>query len=459
VLCREFVDREHELEILERCWSERPCFVVVYGRRRIGKTRLVKEWLRGKPYVYYLAQLASHEYNLRRFAEACSRSLNDPLIARLSPTTLTDLLQLVVERHGDLAIVIDEFTYWVRSSPRVLSELQQFVDEILPRTRVALVVLGSLVGVMESSVLGGGSPLYGRARYRIKLSQLPPWYVKSFVPSYEPEKIVAIYALFGGIPFYLCMLDPRQSFEENLRRLLIEPGAPVRTERELLLREELRDPHTYNAVLSAIARGYDTPAKIAQITGLDPSHVSKYLNTLEYLGFVEREVPLFHKRGRYRISDPILRTWYHLIEPVQELLDLEAFDEAFSAVMARLDTYVATVWEEIVGIYLEKILCIEGYRIRGKLVKKGEEIDIALLDPDRKRIVVVEAKWSSIDLSEAERIKRRLASRAPRLVPEDYSIEKIFVAAKRFEGDEKPSWVIDSRDVIELKPLAEISDR
>ncbi len=452
MLCRDFVDRDSELRVLERCWLERPCFAIVYGRRRVGKTRLVREWLRGKQHVYYLAQLASHEYNIRRFAETCARALGDSLIARLAPSSLSDLLQLVTERsRSDVAIVIDEFTYWVRSSNRVLSELQQFVDEVLPSTRSVLVVLGSLVGVMESSVLGGGSPLYGRARYRIKLAPFKPWHLPRFLPGYGAVDLIRVYALFGGIPFYLCMVDTSRPIEYNIRKLLLEPGAPLRAERDLLLREELREPHTYSAILSAIARGFDTPARISQVTGIDSSHVSKYLSVLEYLGFVSRDIPLFHKRGRYKISDPILRTWYYLIEPVQELLDLENIEEALSIVLARLDTFVAQVWEEAVGMYLEKVLSSEGFVQRGRLVRKGDEIDIALLDPNRKRAIVVEVKWSSLTISEAESVRKSLANRAARLLPEGYDIAGYLVALKELRGDAKrPSWAILPSDVTQL---------
>ena len=443
-----FVDRVGELNVLWRAWRERPGLVVVYGRRRVGKTRLLVEWLRrlGARSVYYLAHLASHEYNLACMAERTASQLGDPLLARLRPRSLGDLLELIA-RYGDVVVVIDEFTYWVRSGARVLSELQEFVDMRLPDTRMLLVVSGSLVGVMERSVLGGGSPLYGRAMARLRLEPLEYPSLKEIVGGLAPADRVRLYALVGGIPFYLCQVRNTQDIKEVVWKLIIEPGAPIRTEKDFLLREELRDPHTYSAILSALARGYDTPARISDATGIDSSHVSKYLHVLEHLGFVRRDTPLFRKRGRYRISDPVLRTWYTLVEPVEELLEVEALEEAFRRILGKLDEYTAPVWEDIVRRHLLAELSRKGYHVSGRLEHKGEELDIAILDTKNKRAVVAEAKWSTLDLEEAERLRREAERKAARLLPKDYTVEKVYVAARSAANNEKPEWLITPEDI------------
>ncbi len=454
-----FVDRSAEIEALDRAWARRPGLVVVYGRRRVGKTRMMVEWVKKRRLksVYYLAHLASHEYNLARMAEAASKQLGDPLLARLKPSTLGDLLELVA-RKGDVVVVIDEFTYWARSSSRVLSELQEYVDHRLTSTRLLVVVTGSLVGVMENNVLGGGAPLYGRASTRIKLEPLKYIYVRQIVSRMPPEDRIRLYALVGGIPYYLCLVRGKKRVGEAVEELITSPGAPLLTEKDLLLREEFRDPHTYNAILSALAKGYDTPAKIAQVTGIDSSHTSKYLHVLEHLGIVRREAPLFRKKGRYKIVDPILRTWYTLIEPVIDLLETEAYNEAHKAIMKRIDNYTAMAWEEIVRDYLLQVYAEKGYTVAGRLEHKGEEVDIALLNTEEKKAILAEAKWSTLTLEEAHSLRRQTEKKALRLLPGDYTVEEIVVAAKSITEAPKLSWAI-TLDTIEstweTRPLVE----
>ena len=193
-------------------------FAVVYGRRRIGKTRLIKEWLKGKRHVYYYSQLSTHEVNLNELAKKASVELGDPLIANVKFKNLKDLLEFISIRMGEGVIVIDELGFWVRSEPKVLSELQEFVDLVLPRTNVILIVTSSLMSVFIKGVLTGGSPLYARAKVKLRLEELPFPYVKEFVPNWSSEDRVRLYAAVGGIPFYLCLVEG--NLDENLEGFL-----------------------------------------------------------------------------------------------------------------------------------------------------------------------------------------------------------------------------------------------
>ncbi|BES82261.1 ATP-binding protein [Pyrodictium abyssi] len=440
--CR-FVGREKELRALDEAWARRPGLVVVYGRRRVGKTRLVTEWLRlrGARSVYYLAHLSSHGHNLKRFAQRAAEQLGDPLIARLSPTSLGDLLAILA-RAGVEVVVIDEVTYWIRAAPIVLSELQEFVDHYLPGSRMLLVLTGSLVGVMEHEVLGGGSPLHARAATRLKLEQLEFRYLREFVPRWSSVDRVRLYAVVGGIPFYLCLVAGAESLEEALRRLIVGPGAPLREEKDMLLREELRDPHVYNAVLSALARGYDTPYRVAQATGLDPSHVSKYLHVLAHLSIVEKRVPLFKKKGRYAIRDPVIRSWFGLVEPVLELLEIGEEGRALEKIASMLDQYAAATWEDLVRQHLLRLYAPRGYQRAGFLEHRGEELDVAILDEAGKRAIVAEVEWSTLSLGEAERLRRTALEKAYRLLPGGYSVEGAYVAARGLRGGPRPPWLL-----------------
>jgi len=442
-----FVDRLQELEALRRAHEARPHLALLYGRRRIGKTRLIKEWLShaGEPAVYYMARLASHEYNLRRMAEAAASQLGDPLIARLEPRDLPSLLQLVHER-GATTIVIDEVTYWARSWTGLASELQYFVDHVLPGTSLLLVLTGSLLGVMEDSLAGRGAPLYARAHTRIRLDPLRYPHAAALLDKYTPPDKVRVYSLLGGVPFHLCTARTMDSPDTVLARLLLSPHSQLRDEKDLILREEFRDPHSYEAILSAIAQGYDTPTRISQVTGLDKGHVSRYLARLKTLGLVEHEVPLFAKRGRYRIRDPILRAWYTIAEPLQELIDLGLTSQALPPARMKLERLAAQTWEDLARQHLLARYAAKGYTRAGRVERKGEELDIALLDEQGKKAVVGEAKWSRLTLREAERLRRRTLARAHRLLP-DYEVQQVYIAARELEPGEKPSWIILPEDL------------
>ncbi|MCE4625224.1 MAG: ATP-binding protein [Desulfurococcales archaeon] len=430
-----FLDRERELEALDRIFEGRPGFVVVYGRRRIGKTRLLREWAsrRGVRAVYYLAQLTSHGRNLQLMAEAARDQLGEEALTSLRPTRLTELLA-IISRLGAEVIVIDEFTYWVRAYEGVLSELQEFIDLHLDKYNTLLIVSGSLVGIMERQVLGGGSPLYARATSRLKLGFLPFRCLKEVVPGWSPVDRVRLYSLIGGIPFYYCLVKGSGSLSEAVRRLILDIDSPLVAERDLLLREHFREPHTYNAVLSAIARGYTTPGKIANVTGLDIGHVNKALHTLLDLGLVKRVTPFHSRKGFYRVRDPILRTWYNLVEPILSLLEIGLASEAERRVYERLDAHTTQTWEELVGEYLERKYGPKGYKLVGPAIRKGEEIDILLLNEKERKAILAEAKWTGATPETIEKIRRLTLRKAAAILPPELEITKIYVAVRQVKG-------------------------
>ncbi len=430
-----FLDRINELRAIDRAYEERPNFVVVYGRRRIGKTRLLREWIsrRGVRSVYYLAQLTSHERNLSLMAEAAYEQLGEEVLRGLRVGRLTDLLNLL-SRLGADAIVIDEFTYWVRAYEGVLSELQEYIDLYMEKYNVLLVISGSLVGLMEEQVLGGGSPLYARAASRLKLDPLTFSYLREVLPGWDAIDRVRLYSIIGGIPFYYCLVQGAGSLREAVKRLILNVDSPLMAEKDLLLREHFRELQAYNAVLSALARGYNTPGKIADATGLEAGYANKILHTLEALGFVERIKPLHGKRGFYRVKDPILRTWYNLVEPILSLIEIGLTQEAEKRIFERLDLHAAETWEELVKMHLYKQYAPKGYRLTGPAIRGREEIDVILLDETGRRAIIAEAKWSEATSDEIERIRRRTLRKASLVLPQDIEIEKIYIAVKKVKG-------------------------
>jgi len=414
------VDRVAELSRLKTLWeSGQPGLAVVYGRRRVGKTRLILEWLRGRRHAYYQAGLWPG--NLRALAEAVAEQLGLEALRGAEPRSLRGLFELLSALLGGerAAVVIDEFTYWLRVEPGVVSELQYVVDHVLPGTRLLVVISGSTVGLMQREVLGGGAPLYGRAVLRRKLGELEPWCLPPFAPRYGPRELVEAYSLFGGIPFYLRLLDDQAGpLDEFIR--LFGPEGVLEDEPLFLMREEFREPSPYLALLRAIARGARGLGEAAQSAGLPTSHASRYLHSLIDLGLVEREPILFRRRGSlYRVADNMLAAWLSIVEPLLPLLR-ENPGAAMARASALARTHYARVWEKLACRHAVAELAprhgiapVEA----GRLVHRGEEIDCLIIDHGSGALLAVEAKWSTLDRGEAEAVARKLSDKLARALP------------------------------------------
>ncbi len=254
--------------------------------------------------------------------------------------------------------------------------------------------------------------MYGRAAARLRLQPMRFASIKEFLSRLGPAERVVAYSLVGGIPHYLCALSTASSLREVIEKLIASPTAMLLDEKDLILREEFRDPHTYAAILSAIAKGYGTPAKIAQATGIDASHTHKCLAVLEYLGIVRRDVPLFKKKGRYVKEDPVIRTWYSLVEPVVELVGMGEYGRVLKGVMKALPRHVSQTWEALVREYLLRKYLPQGFTVAGRLEHKGTELDVTVLNTKDKKAVVAEVEWSAGTSRHADRLAREAMKKA-----------------------------------------------
>ncbi len=442
-----FVDRGRELSLLEELWrSGEPGLVIVYGRRRVGKTRLLLEWGRGKRLVYYQASLWGHEQNLQGLVEAIVEQLGLEELREFKPSNLRALLRLLARLVGNerLVLVIDEFSYWLRVAEPVLADIQWFVDHVLPSTRILLVLSGSIIGLMERSVAGTGAPLYGRARLRIRLDELPPWCLPFFAPRYSTEQLVELYSLLGGIPHYLRLVDDSlEPLEAWLR--LFGPGGVLQDEPLFIMREEFRDPHPYLSLARGLAPGPTSLGKAASAAGMPTSHASRYMYALTSLGFVEEVPLLFYKRRRlYRLRDKALRSWLYLLEPL-----LISSPRSMQRLRERFTHVVATTWEELAEKHSTTVLApSQGIEpsMAGKLLSRGEEIDWVIIDSDGERVLGVEAKWSDLGPRDAERIVEETRRKIVALLPtrlRGYRVD-VVIYARSCEGCDN---VVTARDL------------
>jgi AAA+ ATPase superfamily predicted ATPase len=397
-----FYDRHDELDALEAAFeSPGSDFFVVYGRRRVGKTALLKEFCTERPHVYFLAAQEAEARQREKFVEQVAGHFDDRVPRVEGWDEAFDYLgEKVAEER--IVVAIDEFPYLIDENDSLPSYVQSFADERLAGTDSMLVLCGSSVGTMESDVLGHESPLYGRRTGQIDLAPFSFRQARHAI-SYDIEAAIESYAVTGGTPMYLTLFDYTRPLAANVRSEVLSPTALLYTEPEFLLRTELRKPARYMSILEAIATGHTTPNEIAGATGIDSGPLSKYLQTLRRLRLVDREVPVTaspkqSKRSRYRVDDEFIRFWFRFVEPNRSSIE-EAPDVVYEGTIEPgLPDYVAPTFEDVCR---EAVWAAVRRGDLGPFSEVGrwwygeDEIDLVGLGPADERILFAECKWTA----------------------------------------------------------------
>jgi len=394
IIMSAFIDRGRELAFLEdRYRSGRAELIVVYGRRRVGKTFLLRRFLAGKRGVYFVVSRLGN--TLQELSEAIGEQLgvHPPLLRNYR-----DLFEYVAgeSRDSRFVLVIDEFQRLAEHDSSFLTELQATWDTLLGSTKVFIVLSGSSVGVVERVALSSSSPVFGRRTGQLKVKPFTFACAKEFAGGWLCEDKVRSYAVFGGIPAYLSLLDSSRSLLDNVRSLILEPWGPLHEEPYFLLAAETREPLRYMSILEAMASGATTLGEIASRSGLPASELPRYLRTLEtLLDVVERSYPLLEEgrrgRARYRVKDNFLRFWFRFVRPNLHLLELGEVDRVAARVAEQLDEYVSTVFEEVALEHFSR--SVPALRV-GRWWRGEVEIDGVAVDEKNKVAYFMEAKWS-----------------------------------------------------------------
>ena len=440
-----FVDRCEELGLLEeRLGSGLAEFVVVYGRRRIGKTALLIEFLRRNGGVYLLARETSKVENLRRFSERLAEVFNDELLRKNPFQSWDAFFEYLHQRSKEerLIFVIDEFPYLVKGDKALPSILQEYWDMKLSEGRIFLIICGSSVSMMER-LLGYKSPLYGRRTGQLRLRPLDFFSAREFLPGYSIEEFVNAYGILGGTPAYLLEFSDERGFRENLGNYF-RPDSFLYGDALFILREELEEPRNYFAIMEAIARGKTSLGEIMTETGLERALIGKYLSVLIELELVRREVPVTASRksrkGRYYINDPYFAFWFRYVHPNSDLIETGQGELLVDLVMDDLPAYIGAVFEDVAGQFLLRLNRTGKLPFRftklGRWWHKGEEIDLVALNEREKKALFVEVKWKGLSEREARGILNGLERKAE-LVNLDGWEKWHGVMAKGIEGKEK----------------------
>jgi AAA+ ATPase superfamily predicted ATPase len=426
-----FVNRDRELEFLNRSFrSRRAEFLVLYGRRRVGKTELAKKFSEGKKGFYFFAEETLEEENLRSFRKSVSRLLDDPLVER-SDLSWEELFDRIAD-SGRAFVVIDEFPNLIKGNRGLLSKFQKIWDERLADSKTKLILLGSSIGMMETHVLGYKSPLYGRRTGQIWLEPLDFVHLQEFFPDLSHHELMRVYGITDGIPAYINEVRFRLGAGEELEEVF-RPYRMLFEEAEILVKSELREPSRYFHILKTVSFGYGKFGDIVTRTGLPTSTVSQYLHNLMELRFVSRAHPVTERKeksrnARYAISDNYLSFYFRFIYPNKALL-MEG--EAIPEFTRDFNTYLGTVFEKAARQHVRRMYAPERL---GRWWHKGEEIDLAAIK--RGRLQLFEVKWSDLSAMKARKILKALEMKAAGAgfsgMKEQYGL-----VARQVEGKEK----------------------
>lgn len=418
-----FIGRERELNSLNKLYvSGKFEFVVIYGRRRVGKTALINQFIRNKKAIYFMGVESNARQNLenlsRNILEYSAKGQEGSVFLSFQ-TALEHVFQLAKEER--LVLAIDEYPYLARSSRSLASTLQFLIDRYKDESRLMLILCGSSMSYMEDHVLAYKAPLYGRRTAQMKIQPFDFADTCRYFENFSGEDKALIYGIVGGTPQYLLQMDDRLSVEDNIKNTFLNPTSSLFEEPENLLKQEVREPALYNAIITAIATGSSRMAEISTKVGENTSVCASYLKNLIALGLVRRESPYGEKASRksiYSIDDNMFRFWYRFIPEYSSVIARGAADMAYRRMEPHLSDYMGNVFEEICKQYLWKLLLDGKSPVEFKELGRWwgtdpsahsqAEIDI-MGDQDKDTALFGECKWTNekVDVGVLEKLAGR----------------------------------------------------
>ncbi|MCD7823390.1 MAG: ATP-binding protein [Oscillospiraceae bacterium] len=421
-----FIGREAELKFLEEKYSEpKGQLVVIYGRRRVGKTETLKEFCKEKPHFFYSCTQSTDKVQLNRFSKQLLKE-NVPASKYISAfedweAAFHSILDLPYEEDKKL-VIIDEFPYMCKGNPAIPSILQNLWDAEFKESNVMIVLCGSAMSFIENELLAEKNPLYGRATGIYKMKEMNFYDAMRFFPNYSPRDKVITYAVLGGIPHYLSQWNPELSIDDNIKKYILTKGSVLYSEVEFLLHQELRETPIYNSIIEAVALGNTRLNEISQKSLIDDtSKASVYLKNLIELGIVEKEFSVDTKlkekananRGIYRLTDNFFRFWYTFgFANISELEDGDVNGVYEYVVKPALHEFASLPFEDVCKTFVRELQKDNALPFRyskmgrwmGKTTVRNSsapdgvtvaetEIDILAISRDGKEYLVGECKF------------------------------------------------------------------
>ena len=454
---RKFVGRQRELEELDATPDSRDArFLLVYGRRRVGKTTLVLRWaeLSDRPFLYWVA---TRDTPAQIRADFC-RALWSWAYPDSTATPRFDSWGEVFEAaapllerppgegrpKGPAILILDEFSYAAESDPALPSNLQAAWDHVFRPRGITIVLTGSHIGMM-TSLTAYHAPLYGRFTGQLPVGPLPFPTLKEFLPHYSTAERVAVYAVAGGVPAYLERFDDRKSVGANIQRLFVRRTSMFRTEPFLLIGDVIRrETQTYEALLKAVASGLHTPSEIGKALDQTSSYLSPYFKQLETLQLLERRLPATlppkkrqrSRKGRYYLADPYLRFYFRFIAPHLHLVEQQLTDLLWQRIREQFRAFV--------GLTTFEDLCREWTLAQaraGRLPLTPEivgshwatdvQVDVVAVDWHERAMLLGELKWGAGRVGRS--VLQELRGKTEKVVPgDDWRVSYIIFSRSGF---------------------------
>ena len=404
-----FIGRERELDTLNHLYkSNKFEFAVIYGRRRVGKTALINQFIGNKKVIYFMGVESNAKQNLENFSKNIMEFANgfETESSFLSFQAALEYVFKLAEKER-IILAIDEYPYVARSSKSLASTLQLLIDKYKDTSKLMLILCGSSMSYMEDHVLAYKAPLYGRRTAQIKLLPFDFQEACACFKNFSDEDKAIIYGIVGGTPQYLLQMSDTLSIEDNIKNTYLNPMSFLYEEPMNLLKQEVREPSIYTAVITAIAAGASRMSEISSKVGEDTNVCANYIKNLINLGIVRKETPYGERASRksiYSIEDNMFRFWYRFVPDNNSLIVRGAADLVYKRMKPQLSDYMDKVFEEICKQYLWKQLlsgnCPVEFHSLGRWwgndpkEKSQAEIDI-MGEQDKNTALFAECKWTN----------------------------------------------------------------
>lgn len=418
-----FIGRKRELEALDKLYkSNKFEFAVIYGRRRVGKTALINEFIGDKESVYFMGVESNAKQNLENFSKSIME-FSSGIETESSFLSFQAALEYVFKlaESERIILAIDEYPYVARSSKSLASTLQLLIDKYKDSSKLMLILCGSSMSYMEDHVLAYKASLYGRRTAQMKLLPFDFEETCTYLKNLSNEDKALVYGIVGGTPQYLLQMDDKLSVEDNIKNTYLNPISFLYEEPINLLKQEVREPAIYTAIITAIATGSSRMSEISSKVGEDTNVCASYIKNLISLGIVQKETPYGEKKSRrsvYSIEDNMFRFWYRFVLDNNSIIARGAADLVYKRIEPQLSDYMGKVFEEICKQYLWKQLlsgkCPIEFSSLGRWwgndpkQKSQTKIDI-MGEQDKNTALFAECKWTNekVDLGVLETLVKR----------------------------------------------------
>lgn len=400
-----FINRTSELSFIQKEFAaSKSSFIIVYGKRRIGKTELIKESAKNKKCLYFLGRQVNNKDNLDQISRICSGFFNEPLLAG-QPFLNWDQFFSYLTSHltENTLIVFDEYPYFVSAQPGLSTIFQRWWDESLKKIPYCkLIVCGSSFGMMIEETLSEKAPLYGRRTGQIHVKSLRYYNSRKFFPHKSFSQFLEFYSVTGGNPEYLTRFSSYGTVSQALEQEVLSTHSPLYEELDFLLKEELREPKNYYSILKSLALKRNKISDLIEQTGIAKSSLHTYLYYLENLGLIEKEIPITEshpeksRKGVYRIKDQFVNFWFQFVLPYRREIEIGDLGFVMKKINDQLPKIIQENYQRIAPEIINKYSGLIGKIERiGRYWENEREIGNVGFNEDTKEMYCVECKWSN----------------------------------------------------------------